>query len=59
MKNKERISFGWESEDEKLRRYMDIPPLEKLKALRQMNEFTAKFSSQKTKAIRKKLREMQ
>jgi len=51
--------FRWETEEERLKRYMAIPTKKKLKLLQQMNEFTTKFSSQKTKAIRKKLREMQ
>lgn len=49
--------FKWESEEERLKRYMSIPARKKLELLQQMNEFAAKFSSKKTKAIRKKLRE--
>ena len=52
------MNFDWESEEERLLRYMKISPKKKLEWLRQMNEFMAKFSSKKTRAIRQKLREM-
>jgi len=51
------MNFKWESQKEKLLRYMNIPPEKKLEWLRQMNQFSAKFSSKKTKAIRKRIRE--
>ena len=50
------MNFGWESERERLLRWMKIAPQKKLEWLRQINKFTAKFSSKKTKAIRQKLR---
>ncbi len=49
--------FKWESEEERLLRFMKIPPKKKLEWLRQMNEFMAKFSSKRTRSIRQKLRE--
>lgn len=49
--------FRWESERERLLKFMKIPAKKKLEWLRQMNEFTAKFSSKRTLAIRQKLRE--
>lgn len=33
------MKFGWESEEERLKRFMKIPPQKKLEWLRQMNEF--------------------
>jgi len=51
--------FKWETEEERLKRYMAIPPEKKLELLKQMNDFTIKFSSKKTRAIRKRLREAQ
>lgn len=48
--------WGWETEKEKLRRYMEIPFIKKLEWLRQMNEFAAKHLPAKTKRIRLKLR---
>ncbi len=47
----------WESEQEKLLRYMRIPPKAKMEWLRQMNEFSLKASTKKIRDIRKKLRE--
>ena len=48
--------FRWETEEERLLRLMRIPPYKKLEWLRQMNEFIAKYSTKRSKAIRKKLR---
>lgn len=49
--------FKWESEKERLLRFIKIPPKEKLEWLYQMNEFVAKFSSKSQQQIRHKLRE--
>ena len=57
MKNKKHNMFNWESEEEKLRRYMRIPPAKKLEALRRMNEFFDQVLTDEQKAIRRKLRE--
>jgi hypothetical protein len=48
--------FEWESEDQRILRFMKIPPKKKLEWLYQMNEFTTKFSPKHTLKIRKKLR---
>ncbi len=48
--------FQWESEEERLLRFMKIPPKKKLEWLRQMNEFMVRCSSRKTRLIRWKLR---
>ncbi len=50
--------FEWETEEERLSRFMKIPPKKKLEWLRQMHEFMVKGSSKRTKMIRWKLREM-
>jgi hypothetical protein len=52
------MKFDWESEQERLLRFMKIPPMKKLEWLQEMNDFTRKFSSKKTQKIRQKLREM-
>jgi len=49
--------YKWETERERLTRFMRISPASKLEWLRQMNEFILKFSSRKQRAVRKKLRE--
>jgi len=51
------MKFGWEREEERLLRYMKIPPVKKLEWLAQMNKFMRETSSRKTKHIRQKLRE--
>lgn len=48
--------FKWESEEERLLRFMKIPPKKKLEWLRQINEFIAKCSSKRSRSIRWKLR---
>jgi hypothetical protein len=52
------MTFEWETEEERLKRYMKIPPKKKLEWLRQIHEFTVKSSSKRTMKIRWKLREM-
>lgn len=51
------MNFGWETEEEKLLKYMKWPAKKKLEWLRQMHEFTVKTSSKKMLALRWKLRE--
>lgn len=49
--------FGtWETQRERLTRFMKISPKKKMEWLRQMNEFTLATSSKKTMAIRRKLK---
>jgi len=48
--------FKWETEKERLSRFMKIPPKKKLEWLRQMHEFIIKSSSKRDKLIRWKLR---
>jgi len=50
------MSFKWESQSEKLLRYMNISPKKKLEWLLRMNQFSAKFSSKRTKEVRKRIR---
>jgi len=49
--------FKWETRKEKLKKYINIPPRQKLEWIRQMNEFFAKHTDKKTRAVRQKLRE--
>ena len=46
----------WESEEERLLRFMGIPAKKKLEWLLEMSEFLHRFSSRKQKRIRRKLR---
>jgi len=50
--------FKWETEEERLLRFMKMPPKKKLKWLRHMNKFMVKCSTKHSKLIRWKLREM-
>ena len=51
------MKTGWETEEQRLLRFMKMSPEVKLSLLREMNEFLYKASDQKTKALRNKLRE--
>lgn len=51
------MQFKWETDRERLLRFMKISPKEKMTWLLQMNIFTHKASSKRTLAIRQKLRE--
>lgn len=51
-----KMFFGWESEDDRLLRFMKIPPKKKLEWLREMHEFLARRTSRKQRLIREKLR---
>lgn len=48
--------FRWETKEERLLRFMKIPPAKKLEWLRQMNEFILKCSSKQDRLLRRKLR---
>lgn len=50
--------FKWESEDERLLRFIKISPKKKLEWLHQMHKFIVKSSSKRTKLIRWKLRKL-
>ena len=52
------MTFDWETEEERLLRFMKIPPKKKLEWLHEMREFMVKCSSKRTKLIRRKLRDM-
>jgi len=47
----------WESEEERILRFMKISPSKKLEWLYQMNKFMSKFLSKRQKIIQQKLRE--
>jgi hypothetical protein len=48
--------FKWETEEERISRFMKIPPRKKLEWLFQMHNFIAKFSPKYREAFRRKLR---
>jgi len=50
------MNFQWETEEERLLKFMKIPPKKKLEWLYQMNEFIHKFSSKRQEKIRQKIR---
>ena len=50
--------FEWETEKERLLKFIKIPAKKKLEWLRQMNEFMVKSSSKSDKLIRWKLRKI-
>jgi len=50
--------FKWETEEERLSRFMKIPPKKKLEWLSKMHKIVLKSSSKRDKTIRRKLREM-
>ena len=52
------INFGWETEEERLRRYMAMPPKRKLELLYEINCFTRKYSTKNGRKIRQKLKEL-
>lgn len=50
--------FAWETEEERLKKFIDISPKKKLEWLYQMHLFILKSSSKRNLSIRKKLRKM-
>lgn len=50
------MNFKWETEEERLQKFMKISPKKKLEWLYQINEFTHQFSSKKVEKIRQRLR---
>ena len=51
------ITFRWDTEEERLLRFMKISPKKKLEWLRDMNDFLAKTSSKRQRLIRQQLRD--
>ena len=49
--------FEWETDEERLLRFMKIPPKKKMEWLNQMNRFLNKVSTKKQKDIYLKIRE--
>ncbi len=50
--------YKWETEEERLLRFMKIPPQKKLEWLHQMHTFIVKYSSKREKLVRWKLRKI-
>ncbi len=38
------MEFGWETQTERLKRHMNIPPKKKLELLYELNRFTKKYA---------------
>ena len=55
---KKSLDFGWESPQDRLWRFMKIPPFKKLERLYQMHQLVLRSSDKKMKAVRLKLREL-
>lgn len=53
---KKKINFGWETEEERIKRHMKISPKQKLIWLQKFNEFIYKTLSDKEKKLRFKRR---
>ena len=53
-----KINFEWESDEERLKRWMKIPPKKKLEWLEQIRELTLKSASKRDRKLRQKLREL-
>lgn len=51
------MNFGWESQEERLLRFMRISPKKKMEWLYEMHEFLRKGLTKKTLEIHNKLRE--
>lgn len=52
------MNFGWESEEERLKRYMKIPPSKKMEWLFEMYQMVKKTSNKNLRKIRRELRNM-
>ena len=50
--------YKWESDEERLKRFMKIPLKKKMEWLRQMQEFTLKYTTKRGLKLWHKLREM-
>jgi hypothetical protein len=51
------MNYRWATDLERIRHFMKIPPKQKLEWLREMNDFSNKFTPAKFRKIRLKLRE--
>ena len=52
------MKFRWETEEERLKRFMKIPARKKLEWLREMNEFSSRHLPKKTRSVYLKLKRM-
>jgi hypothetical protein len=51
------IDFGWETQTERLKRHMSIPPKKKLELLYKLNRFTQKYAVQSSSKLNKRIKE--
>jgi hypothetical protein len=52
------MNYNWETEQDRLKRFIKISPKQKLEWLYQMHLFILKSSSKRTMALRRKLRQI-
>ncbi len=52
------MKFCWETEEERLKRFMKISPKKKLEWLRRMNEFSSHYLPRKARFVYLQLRRM-
>ena len=50
------MKYYWETTEQRIKRFMKISPKAKLEWLREMNEFSAKFTPKKSKKIKQILK---
>jgi hypothetical protein len=50
--------FKWETDEERLLRFMMVPPKKKLEWLRQINKFITNYTSKRNLIIKQKLRDV-
>ncbi len=51
------MNWGWESEEERLRKNMEMPPKRKLELLYELNRFIQKYSTKNGRKVRQRLKE--
>lgn len=52
------MNFDWESEEDKMRRYMSMPAKKKLELLEQLRRFTLKYMTKSGRKYRESLKKL-
>jgi hypothetical protein len=50
------VDFGWETQTERLKRHMSIPPKKKLELLYKLNRFTQKYAVKTSSNLNKRIK---
>ncbi len=50
------MDFGWETQIERLKRHMSIPPKKKLELLYELNRFTQKYAVKTSSILRRHIK---